>query len=134
MRPMETTFSLVRPGGAFNKLYALAKRTGKPLVSGTLNFPTVAAERDGRVIGFLSTLPVEGLIVAGPLVLEKAPNMLLAIRLGEAYEVVLRAAGVTTYHHSVEKDRLEYISMLERLGYAKVEETETQAVMRKDLQ
>ena len=133
MQPRDTTFKLVRPGGAFNKLYALAKRVGQPLATGTLNWPTVAAERDGKVIGFLSTMPFEGAIVAGPLVLEKTPNMLLTIRLGEAYEVVLRAAGITAYHHCVPVERRDYIEMLERLGYKNVAEVEAQAVMRKDL-
>lgn len=133
MHPVSTTFHIVRPGGAFNKLYALARKTGLTLPAGTLNWPTVAAERDGKIVGFLSTLPVEGAVVAGPLVLEKTPNMLLTIRLGEAYEVVLRMAGVKTYFHAVEKDRTEYIGMLERLGYTKHEESEKQVVMRRDL-
>lgn len=133
MFPQNTTFKIVRPGGAFNKLYALAKRVGQPLATGTLNWPTVAAERDGKVVGFLSTLPVEGAIVAGPLVLEKTPNMLLTIRLGEAYEVVLRMAGVKMYHHCVDKERLGYISQLERLGYYRAGETDTQIIMKRDL-
>lgn len=132
MKPVSTTFHIVRPGGAFNKLYAFAKRVGMPLETGALNWPTVAAERDGKLIGFLSTMPIEGVVVAGPLVLEK-PSMITTIRLGEAYEVVLRMAGVKTYLHAVEKGRTEYIGMLERLGYTKVNETDDMAVMRRDL-
>ncbi len=132
MRPVSTTFRIVRPGGAFNKLYALAKRVGQPLATGTLNWPTVAAERDGKVIGFLSTLPVNGVVMAGPLVLEK-PSMLMTIRLGEAYEVVLRLAGVNTYFHMVSKEQPAYVSMLERLGYTQYGVDGEQIVMKREL-
>lgn len=132
MFPQKTEFHIVRPGGAFNKLYALAKRVGQPLTTGMLNWPTVAAERDGKIIGFLSTLPVNGVVMAGPLVLEK-PSMLMTIRLGEAYEVVLRLAGVNTYFHMVSKDQPEYISMLERLGYTQFGVDGDQVVMKRVL-
>ena len=39
----------------------------------------------------------------------------------------------STYMHAVEKERTDYVEMLERLGYTKIEETEMQAIMRKDL-
>lgn len=132
MKPVTTTFHIVRPGGAFNKLYAFAKRVGQPLETGTLNWPTVAAERNGKLIGFLSTLPIEGAVVAGPLVLEK-PSMITTIRLGEAYEVVLRMAGVKTYLHTVESTRTDYIGMLERLGYTQLAGKDGMTVMRRDL-
>jgi hypothetical protein len=133
MKPVSTKFTLVQPGGAFNKLYALARKVGEPLKAGTLNFPTVAAERDGRVIGFLSTLPVDGAVVAGPLVLEKAPNALLALRLGEAYEVVMRAAGVKFYYILADKNRVDYMEQLERVGYQRAGDNGTEISFRKDL-
>ena len=132
MHPSRTEYKIVRPGGAFNKLYALAKRLGEPLATGTLNWPTVAAERDGKVIGFLSTLPVDGAVVAGPLILEK-PSAITAMRLAEAYEVVLRLGGVKTYLHTVEKARTGYIEMLERAGFRKYNENDTLVAMRRDL-
>lgn len=132
MQPRDTIFQIVRPGGAFNKLYAFAKRLGQPLPTGMLNWPTVVAKRDGKVIGFLSTLPVQGAIFAGPLMLEK-PSMLTTIRLGEAYEVVLRMAGVNTYFHLVSQDQPEYIAMLERLGYTRIGVDENQVIMKRVL-
>lgn len=136
MYPAHTVFRLARAGGEFNKLYAIARRNGTPLPAGTLNFPTVLAEREGKVIGFLSTIKASQSIgvCAGPLMLAKGPNMLLAIRLAEAYEVLLRKVGVKEYFHTVEKTRSEYIGMLERLGYTKQHEMDTHIVMQRKLQ
>lgn len=136
MYPAHTIFRLARAGGEFNKLYAIARKSGTPLPAGTLNFPTVLAERDGKVIGFLSTMKSPGLpgVWAGHMKLAKSPNMLLAIRLAEAYEVVLRKAGVREYFHTVDKDRTEYIDMLGRLGYIKQNESDDKVVvMRRGL-
>ena len=133
MHPTQTIFRLARAGGEFNKLYAMAKRHGEKLPAGTLNFPTVVAERDGKVVGFLATAPVKKEVWAGPLILDQPPNAWLALRLGEAYEVVLKYAGIKEYFHLVEKNREDYVKMLQRLTYQIHGETETHFVMRREI-
>jgi hypothetical protein len=132
MRPSTTKYRLVKPGGEFNKLYALAKRVGMPLATGTLNWPTVAAERDGKVIGFLSTLPTNEAILAGPLVIEHK-SMLTAIRLIEAYEVVLKAAGVRTYLAQTAPKAVEWAMQLERMGFTVVNADDDRILLRRDI-
>lgn len=62
-----------------------------------LGFPTVVAERDGEILGLLSTnTECNWALMAGPLAL-KRPSFITVMRLCEAYEVVLRKMGVTRY-------------------------------------
>ena len=83
-----------------------------------LSFPTVVAERDDVVIGFLATQPRKDAIVAGPLVVaQSVPRPgLLVIRLGEAYDAVLRRAGIKTYYFHVEPQRINWKDILEKTG------------------
>ena len=134
MTPTRTTLRLARPGGEWNRLYAMAKRAGGHVYKGDFTFPTVVAERDGVVIGFLATQPTDAAVVAGPLVIEGTRNPFLFIRLVEAYENVLRAAGVKAYLHTIDKDRENHVEMMERLGFTRLDRTpEGETVMRRDL-
>lgn len=132
MKPTSTIYRLARAGGEFNKLYALAKKQGLSLPAGTLNFPTVLAERDGKVLGFLSTLPTTEAVLAGPLVMGQK-SMLTAIRIAEAYEVVLRTAGVDTYFIQIDPARAEWSDTLERLGYELMNTNEERILLRREL-
>lgn len=132
MKPESTTYRLANAGGEFNKLYALAKKNGLLLPAGTLNFPTVLAERDGKVLGFLSTLPTDEAVLAGPLVLGKK-SILTVIRLVEAYEVVLRFAGIKTYFVQVDPAEADWADTLGRMGYDKVNQTEERILLRREL-
>lgn len=80
-----------------------------------LRWPTVIAERDGEVIGFLATLPLEGRIMAGPLELKGGRNMITFLRLIEAYTNVMKTAGVTQFEFFVNAHRLDNFSK-EKLG------------------
>lgn len=81
-----------------------------------LSFPTVMAERNGQVVGFLATQPKKDAVVAGPLWLrERAP--FVTLRLLEAYDNVMRAAGIAAYHFHIEGANPTWRSQVERLGF-----------------
>ena len=64
-----------------------------------LSFPTVMAERNDDIVGIVSTQPRKDMIAAGPVHVSVEGNpTFVFIRLIEAYENVLRAAGVSTYY------------------------------------
>lgn len=125
MRPTQTTYHLCTKPGDYRACHALREAAGRPKV--TLSFPTVYAVRDNAIIGFLSTTEAKGQIVAGPLVTDptlKKP-VFVALRLAEAYEQVLREAGVTSYRVGVTKDRPEWSAAIQRSGFRPYAETET---------
>lgn len=133
MKPARTRIRLAKAGGEWNRLYALARRAGGRPHKGDFQFPTIVAERDGEVIGFVSTRIAEGAIIAGPLVIEGGKNPFLFIRLAEGYENVLRAAGVKAYLHQIDKERPEHVEFMERLGFTRWGETPTGVVMKREL-
>ena len=79
----------------------LARHHGMETVA-RLEFPTVVAKRKGKILGFLSTRPTKDAIVAGPLVVGPEVKGPITMRLVEAYENVLRMAGVLSYLFYVE--------------------------------
>ena len=70
---------------------------------GRYDFPTIMAERelDGPLEGFLSTNLDQQMIVCGPLWLDSSMGLgrksRMTIRLLDAYEMILKKAGVSQY-------------------------------------
>lgn len=95
MRPVETCYRLMKPHDK-KRCEELARQYGIETVP-RLDWPTVVAKRKGKLLGFLSTRPVKDAIVAGPIVVGTKVKGPVALRLVEAYENVLRMAGVTSY-------------------------------------
>lgn len=93
---------------------------GKPK---QLGWPTVIAERNGKILGFISTWPKAKLITAGPLILAANSHPIVAVRLIEAYENILRVSGVTTYFFHIESENKDWMDFAERLGVMPFEET-----------
>ena len=125
MRPTSTIYRLAKAGGEYNKLYAMLKRQSGEKAQGLFDFPTVVAVRGGEVIGFLATVKHEKAIICGPLVLRDGPNVFVGLRLLDAYERVLRAAGVKAYFTLVPESHKGELRLLEdglsfkRMGVAK---------------
>lgn len=89
------------------------KVLGEPL---PLDFPTVVAERDGKLLGGITTNKKSGAISMALIVAPPCAFMTF-IRLFEAYENVLRYAGVTTYFGAFKKKGHEkVVEILESLG------------------
>lgn len=131
MRPVSTTYRLARPGGEFNALYAMARREG--LAGAKLGWPTVVAERDGRVLGFLSTHRRDDAIVAGPAVIDGGRNILMLLRLWQAYDVLMRAAGVRFYFFGVDKGNFRHIARVQSLNVPAVGEDAEQVWFKREL-
>jgi len=87
-----------------------------------LSFPTVYAERDGRVIGVLATQPPKKAIIAGPLAVE-GRSPFTALRLIEAYDRVMREAGVD-YHFHVAVANASWRRVVEQMGLRPFHEDE----------
>lgn len=130
MRPTSTTYRLARPGGEYNRLYALMEREGFGRMP--LGWPVVVAERKGRVIGFLGTHPRKDAIVAGPLVVEGGRNMPMFIRLVDAYANVLRMAGVKSYFFGVAKGNSKAIERVQVLGATRIGEDEAEVWFQRE--
>lgn len=117
MKPDGTLYRLANRPNDFKRCHLIWKkypeRFGEPY---KLGWPTVLAEREGKLIGFLSTNTSQGVIMAGPLIVHGVNGLLgpTLIRLIEAYEVVLRAAKVDSYVFHIGEDEKEWRSMIER--------------------
>ena len=127
MKPTKTTYHLVTQPTQYKACYALyrAAQPGGPKIK--LGFPTVYAQREGVLLGFLSSIPKQPEVVAGPLVMDptlKVP-VITAMRLCEAYEEVLRTAGVTCYLFCVDSHRAGWARTLERSGFHLFKQTPT---------
>ena len=127
MHPSKTTYHLVTDTKQARACYALYRAAEPDGPKIKLGFPTVYAVRDGILLGFLSTIPLKRRVVAGPLVIDptlKKP-VITAIRLCEAYEQVLKQAGVTLYTLAVDSHKTKWAHVLERSGFHLYEQTPT---------
>jgi len=97
MRPRKTKYRLAQRGD-YRKAHKLTGWKAR------MSWPTVVAERDGELIGVIGTHARRDAVVAGFLY---APHPIVALRLIEAYERVLRLAGVREYWFSLAKDAPE---------------------------
>lgn len=125
MHPTTTTYHLCTKPSDYKACHTLGEAAGSP--KATLGFPTVYALRDNAIIGFLGTLKAKGQVICGPLVTDptlKKP-IFVALRLAEAYEQVLRQAGVTSYRLGVAKDQPEWSAAVHRAGFQPYAETPT---------
>lgn len=94
----------------------------------TLSWPTIVAERDGSIIGFLATQPRTDAIVAGPLAVRPSPGAAWTLmRLIDAYEAVLRLAGVTSYRFFVERANARWTRLVAKLGLEPLSQDDTHA-------
>lgn len=71
---------------------------------GEFGFPTIVAKRNRRIVGLLATRPSTEAVIAGPLLVALPSRAFVAMRLVEAYEIVLKASGVTSYLFHIKKE------------------------------
>lgn len=116
MRPRDTVYRLATSPRDYARCHALMRAQGPDV---GLTFPTVFAERGTQVVGLLGTRPSDKAVIAGPMVLSPDVSRanILAMRLGEAYEEVLRRAGVTVYHLHVASGQRAWADILARAGF-----------------
>lgn len=124
-----TLYRLATSPADYRKCHALM-RASNPTSGNTpkLGYPTVVAEKDGTVVGFISTVRHPKLIVAGPV---HAPNGIIALRLFEAYENFLWHAGVRGY--LIPAKEHDHGSMLQRAGFDLLEQNNGVNWFRREL-
>src|SRR5262245_8225094 len=98
MIPLQTIYRLSTPQdvAACKKIWSNHENLfGKPK---KLGWPTIVAERNGKIIGFISTAPYTKYLVCAPLILNGGSGIFTTMRLIEAYEFILRKAGVHGFY------------------------------------
>jgi hypothetical protein len=134
MIPSGTTYRLAE-GPDFAVCHKLFKSQGHER-DARYAFPTVVADRDGDIVGFYSTNDAQEYITAGPLEVDKSLDnpLIVAIRLVDAYDNVMRSVGINSYLFSVDKDNEQWKDIMERAtGLESYAEDETRYWYRKEL-
>lgn len=96
-----THYLLARTAQDYKKAHELIKEEG--LDDAPLNFPTLLAWEDAKLVGVLGTDTSQNMIIAGPLAIRSDKKRVFTLlRLIEKYEDVMRACQITSYVFSVE--------------------------------
>jgi hypothetical protein len=114
MHPRETIYRLAHGQRDFRACHALV-----PAQALTLGWPTIVADRRGEILGFLATRPSKKAVEAGPLVIAPAAlrPAIIMMRLIEAYEVVLKQAGVQFWFFKVDFTNPIWDQMVKKCGH-----------------
>lgn len=113
MHPSKTIYRLAAPEDTLACNALLEAQFGQ---SWPLGFPTIVAERDGEILGLLSTnTECQWALMAGPLAL-KHPSFIIVLRLCEAYEVALQLMGVTRYCFFISAWNKKWIRQATEMG------------------
>lgn len=111
---MTQTYRLAVSGADYKLAHDFIKSQGIP--DEPLNFPTMIAEDDTGVVAVLGTDTSQNQIVCGPLVLKQDRKRIFTlIGLIEAYDSVMRNAGVTEYIFAVDDTDGVYRSRIKDL-------------------
>ena len=114
MKPIKTLYRVADNSGDYKKCHALLREIA-PEEDRAFNWPTVVAERDGEIIGFLSTRDLRGRLEAGPLIIGvEGHKSFVALRLIEAYENLLSLLGYKGYIFSVVKSNPKWVKSVEQ--------------------
>lgn len=120
MNPSKTTYRLMTQKDRKHCRSLMQKAAFEfrtDLLRSRLGFPTVVADRAGVLLGFISTVPSNTEIVAGPLVIDPAIKNRgpTALHLLEAYDNLMRAAGVVEYLFWVDEANTYWLKILAKL-------------------
>lgn len=134
MKPTETSYTLAASSKDYAECHAL-EYAEHGTESAGYSFPTIIARRDGEVIGFFATIPPDKYVIAGPLVVKGKRNPVVAMRLIEAYDAMMRRLGIRLYYFTVDATREDAMSIkrLEELGMRHWETTDGIAWMKREL-
>jgi len=113
VKPSSTTYRVIADydyyADAIDKLWSETDIPKFPTVH-----PQIVAERDGKVIGFVARRHDKQGIIIEPMI---APTGIVWLRLVEAMERMLAAAGVRSYYFRLEPHRVKYQKMLLKHNY-----------------
>ncbi len=115
MYPNEVTYRLAQSPRDYKGAHKLLREIGgddydpdKPLT-----WPTVVADREGSIVGVLSTWKISNGLLAGPLA---GRSPIIIMRLSEAYDKVMTQAGVKTYWAPCRKSNTKMFNIMKKLG------------------
>lgn len=92
----ETTYRIAEHAGDYRKIHELMKAEGFP--PGRVSFPTLMAFRGDELVGFIATDTTQNMVIAGPMALKSdIKRPVLALRLAEKYEQVLKNLGIKSF-------------------------------------
>lgn len=119
-----TDYIVARTAEDYTRCHLLLEEEGRN--QDGISFPTIMAIKDDELTAVLCTHVSDGMIVAGPVAIKGGqPRYWTFIRLIEAYENVMRGAGVTMYIFSVPNEEERYLELIHKLlgiePYAEVE-------------
>jgi hypothetical protein len=115
MYPRDTVYRLARSPKDFQRCHALLAEQG--VERSPLSYPTVMALRGDRLMGCLSRIQSETMIIAGPLAVSSPRPIITVMRLVEAWELVLWHAGVRSYHFGVQLPQHKaWLTIIEKVG------------------
>lgn len=116
MLPRDTRYRLADSPADYRACHDLLRAQGEQQ---DLTWPTVLADRRGIILGFLATTPSDEAVIAGPLVIAKeAPRPgIIVLHLVEAYETVLRLAGVSLFNFWVRTSNRPWRAILAKLEF-----------------
>ena len=128
---MTTTYKLAIGPDDLTKCHDALHMWGMPHAERHMDHPCLMAFRDNRLVGFISTAPLDeakavvcNRIAVDP-ELTKMSKAFLVIRMVEGYERVLKGAGMKWYHVSLDSTNQHFIKLIERAfdskPYAEVE-------------
>lgn len=101
----------VATGKDFEEILGLGQQVRR------LSFPTIVAETDNKIIGYITSQDNEYQVVCGPLYVKKGWNRgHIALKLMELYERVLRGFGITQYRFAVHQELESYAKVIKRIG------------------
>lgn len=106
MKPRDTLYRLAATAADYRACHAIMRTNGN--FDQQLKFPTVVADRGGKIVGFLSTNACDWCHMAGPLETSNG-SPIMVMRLIEAYENLIRLMGLTRYCFSIAKSQKRWI-------------------------
>lgn len=118
MHPTSTLYRLADNPSDYRACHAILRANNQP--KWTLHWPTVVAERDGKIIGFLATNKSNWCHLVGPLELAQPSHFITAIRLLEAYENLMRFLSVTSYCFFIERKNDKWLQAIKDFGFVPI--------------
>ena len=124
MQPRNTLYRLMEPTDEpilqrmwtdHKKVFGLPKKFG---------FPTIVAERDGTILGFLSSDPSAKILTAGPLIVTAGVSGIVVMRLIEAYENLIRPM-MDGYLFHVDNKNMYWMKMVQQFPLKQYEKSRT---------
>ena len=101
-----------------HRAQSLLRKEGMPAAQ--WSWPVALAQEDGHVRAAVGTQLDQGLVIAGPMVLDRALGgraPLVAYRLGRFYDRIMAGCGIQRYYAHVDENLSQFHYILKRLGF-----------------